>query len=76
MPRRLACTPPNLAILPLPSRPTMLPSHADRCLPLRDNARLSDHPDALGSAHRVGHELMRGPPPVLLVPDHKQNLEN
>src|SRR5262249_47129653 len=42
----------------------------DGVLALFHKARLIDHQAAFRIAHRRGHELMIGPPHVLLIPDH------
>src|SRR5215211_8003422 len=48
---------------------TVLPRDAHGVRALFHNARLGEPQDPSGIAHRLGHELMRVPPHLRLIPD-------
>ena len=58
----------HLTILHFPQRPTILPRHACGVVALFDKARFIEHEDAIGLAQLLRYELMRVPPPLLLIP--------
>src|SRR4029434_2498701 len=61
---------PNLTILHLAQRATLLPRDPYGVLALFDKARFVEHQDALGITQFVGHELMVVPPHLCLIPVH------
>src|SRR5712691_5305323 len=70
MPRRIGGKDPNLTILHLAQRPTILPRAPHRVLALFHKARLIEHQDTIWITHLVGHELMGVPHHLLLIPPH------
>ncbi len=70
MPRGIPGKHPDLTILHLAQRATILPRDPHGVLALFDKARLVEHQDALGITQLVGHELMIVPPHLFLIPVH------
>jgi hypothetical protein len=68
MPRRIGSKDPNLTILHLTQRPTILPRDPHGVLALFHKARLIEQQDTLSITHLVGYELMVVPHHLLLIP--------
>src|SRR5262249_57317207 len=60
---------PNLTMLHLAQRATILPRDPHRVLAFFDETCLVEHQDAIGIAHPLGDELMVVPPYLFLIPD-------
>ena len=68
LPRGLSGQDAHLTVLHLPQRPTIVPGHARRVLALFDQPRCIAPQDAIGLPALGCHELLIGPPPLLLIP--------